>query len=448
MTDRNMFDRVVQCIASTTRYPVQVLTKDADLADDLGIDSVKRVEIVASLEREFELDLSSQQRDPAIRTIGHVAEWLQRMVTETASGASEVAPQPVLSAAGAADIPSNDAVRSATATTVVPMWRQSDRLSEHVAGDSGDSGGGQLRISPSHRAPPPPVGEPARPRSQSAAPGRLDGRVALVTGSGRGVGRTIARVLASRGATVIINSFHSRDQGEQVAEEIRATGATALHLWGSVANPGHVEEIFNQITGRLGRLDILVCNASDGRIGPFTEVSPEDWERAFRTNVTGHHHCAMLAKGLMQPVGGGSIVTMSSIAARRYVEGLGGQGVIKAAVESMTRYLACELAPCGIRANCVSGGPVYGEVMARYPAARETLGYWETLVTDGELCSPLDLANTVAYLVSDEARGVNGAIWDVDHGLSTRSHSRPLPRPMLAGESTKLAGESTKAAFA
>ena len=132
----------------------------------------------------------------------------------------------------------------------------------------------------------------------------------------------------------------------------------------------------------------------------------------------------------MQRQGGGAIVTMSSIAARRYVEGLGGQGVVKAAVESLTRHLACELAPWGSRTNCVAGGPVYGQVMSLYPDARSTMNYWETLVSDGELCSPLDLALTVAFLVSDEARGVNGAIWNVDHGLSTRSHSRPLPKPM------------------
>jgi NAD(P)-dependent dehydrogenase (short-subunit alcohol dehydrogenase family) len=216
--------------------------------------------------------------------------------------------------------------------------------------------------------------------------------------------------------------------GEATAAEIVAQGGAAIHLWGSIANPGHVDDIFDEIQRRYGFLDILVCNASDGRLGRFLEITADDMERAFRTNVIGHHHCARRASPLMQRRGGGAIVTMSSIAARRFVEGLGAQGVVKAAVESLTRHLACELGGFGIRTNCVAGGPVYGQVLSNYPDARATLNYWETLIPDGELCTPSDLARTVAFLVSDEARGVNGAVWNVDHGLATRSHSRPLPR--------------------
>ena len=108
-----------------------------------------------------------------------------------------------------------------------------------------------------------------------------------------------------------------------------------MHIWGSVANPQQVDSMFDQVEQQIGHLDILVCNASDGRIGSLARHSTEDWDRAFRTNVSGHHQCAMRASQLMQRRGGGSIITMSSIAAHRYVEGLGGQGVIKAAVESV-----------------------------------------------------------------------------------------------------------------
>ena len=200
-----------------------------------------------------------------------------------------------------------------------------------------------------------------------------------------------------------------------------------MHLWGSVANPNQVDTIFDQIEREIGYLDILICNASDGKLGSFIDIQQEDWNRAFQTNVTGHYQCAMRASRLMQRRGSGSIVTMSSVAAHRYVQGMGCQGVVKAAVEAMTRNLACELAPYGIRINCISGGPVYGEVMSQYPESRATFNYWESIVPDGELCSPMDLASTIAFLVSDEARAINGAIWTVDHGASTRAHSRPLP---------------------
>ena len=247
-----------------------------------------------------------------------------------------------------------------------------------------------------------------------------------MTGSGRGVGRTIARLLASRGATVIVNSFHSRDLGEQTAAEINAAGGSAVHIWGSVANPQHVDEIFQQIEQRFGGLDMLICNASDGKIGSFSDLSQDDWDRAFRTNVSGHHQCAIRASRLMQPRGGGSIVTISAVGAHRYIEGLGSQGVVKAAVETLTKYLACELAPLGVRSNCVCGGPVYGDLLAKFPNAEATQQHWEAMTPGGELSRPMDLAETICFLLSDAARGINGAIWQVDQGFSAIADGRPL----------------------
>jgi hypothetical protein len=106
---------------------------------------------------------------------------------------------------------------------------------------------------------------------------------ALVTGSGRGLGRTVAELLARRGATVAVNSFHSRDMGERTAAEIERLGGKATHLWGSIANAEHVDRMFDEIDQRFGGLDLLVCNASDGRIGSFLEMTSEDCGRALRT---------------------------------------------------------------------------------------------------------------------------------------------------------------------
>ena len=167
------------------------------------------------------------------------------------------------------------------------------------------------------------------------------------------------------------------------------------------------------------------------------DLTTEDWDKAFRTNVSGHHQCAVRAARLMR-VSGGSIVTMSAVGATRFIHGLGSQGVVKAAVESLTRYLACELGPFGIRVNCVAGGPVYGELLSKFPTAEATQRHWESMTPNGELSSPLDLANAIGYLVSDEARGVNGAVWMVDQGFSAvadgrLNRSRPMPahRPVL-----------------
>lgn len=386
--------RVVDSLAVTTRYPTQLLTANADLENDLGIDSVKRVEIIIALNEEFGIELQDEKRDPSIRTIGNLASWIDGLLNP--SGPDRGSEQRDTRVLDRQVPPVNGDHRSHTSDTPPP---QSLPAPHYPVTGSGTETAGT-----------------ARP---------LSGRVALVTGSGRGIGRTIARVLAARGATVVVNSFHSRDQGEQTVAEIRAQGGTAVHIWGSVANPDHVDEMFTQIEQQFG-LDILVCNASDGRIGSFLELTSDDWDRAFRTNVSGHHQCAIRAARLMRPRGGGSIVTMSAVGAHRFIDGLGSQGVVKAAVESLTRYLACELGRFGIRVNCVAGGPVYGDLLSKFPAARATQDYWESMIPDGELCSPMDLAQTIAFLVSDEARGVNGAVWMVDHGFSANADGQPL----------------------
>lgn len=401
------FGRVVACVAAATRYPQELLTADADLENDLGIDSVKNLEIVLLLAEEFGIDLASERRDPQVRTLGQVAAWIERLLS------------PVVLTTGAAPNPLTTRLDSAVS------W-QHERLRPTLPLPAAKP---LANVPPAHHLTAVSSVSGSRQRESatisSVTPNRtLADRVALVTGSGRGVGRTIARVLASRGAHVIVNSFHSREQGEQTTAEIIAEGGQASHFWGSIAHPEHVERIFQQIERDFGRLDILVCNASDGRIGSFLELSPADWERAFSTNVTGHYQCAVRAAHLMQAAGG-AIVTMSAVGSDRYISGLGSQGVVKAAVESLTRYLACELGRWGIRVNCVVGGPVYGELLTKFPEAQATRRHWEAMVPDGELCSPLDLAHTIGFLVSDEARGINGAIWSVDHGFSATADGRP-----------------------
>lgn len=347
-------DRVIRCLEQVTRYPRSILSPEVDLADGLGIDSIKQVEIVLAVEREFEVRLDRTVR---VRTIAEIAELVDRTVASTAP-AVPVRPLAVVPAAPAVSRP-------------------------------------------------------------------LDGRVALVTGSGRGLGRTVAQLLAQRGATVVINSFHSRDAGDRTALDIERAGGKAIHVWGSVANGEHVDEVFRQIEDRFGGLDVLVCNASDGKIGAFSELTASDWDRAFRTNVVGHHACALRAARLMAPRGGGSIVTMSAVGAHHYVQGLGCQGVVKAAVEALTRYLACELAPQAIRTNCVAAGPVYGEVLDKLGAGdRGAVQRWEAMTPGGALCDPLDIARTVAFLASDDAAAINGAVWTVDRGFSAHVDGR------------------------
>ncbi len=423
-------ERVIDSIAETTRYPKELLTTNADLEVDLGIDSVKRAEITLALGEAFGLDLMEEERDPNVRTIGDVAKWIEGFL------ANQSTPSPQ---------PNNVAPHLPATMPPPPMGRMNNAPPSQPLSTGGVNGFSYSQpnpTSPYAGGAPYTNGAPAPVETAPIAAGgkSFQGRVALVTGSGRSIGRTIARMLASRGATVVVNSFHSRDGGEQTVRDIIQSGGNAIHAWGSVANPEHVNLIFNQIQEQFGYLDMLVCNASDGRIGSFSDIGPDDWDRAFRTNVSGHYQCAMRAAPLMQTRGGGSIVTMSALGAHHFVDGLGSQGVVKAAVETLTKYLACELAKYRVRANCVAGGPVYGDLLDKFPDAEARQHLWESLSPGGELTSPLDLARTIAFLLSDEAKGINGAVWQVDQGFSATT----VGHNAQAGQASQAAPNGTR----
>ncbi|MFY1826287.1 SDR family oxidoreductase [Myxococcus fulvus] len=491
-----VLERIRQCAASVTRYPLDILTAEASLEDELGIDSVKLAEIAAVVAREFNLSADRLPRGAKARTLGAIAEGVASLLAESApvvaapsmeasavapgaSGAargqaSVAAPLPVAPRSVAPPVASEATPRAAAPSVGVASAASMDLeskvravfarvtrypeelltpdadLEDELGIDSVKQAevvavlikelGWEVGAKPSQRlrtlsaiceairaqqgtAPEPrPAVEQAPVRaaspSRSQPPLPFEGKVALVTGSGKGIGKVIAMRLASAGATVVVNSFHSRDDGERTAQEILAAGGKALHLWGSVAHEEHLERLFSAIGERLGGLDFLVCNASNGLIGPFDRIAPRDWDKAFRTCVTGTYECAMRARPLMARRGGGAIVTMSTSMSQRYMHDLGCQGVVKAAVESLTRYLAAELAPEGIRTNCVSAGPVHGELLGMFPEAPARVARWEAATPGGQLCTADDVADVTELLLGSRTQRVNGAIWVVDGGLS------------------------------
>lgn len=480
--------RVRQCAASVTRYPIDILTADAQLEDELGIDSVKLAEIAAVVGREFNLPPERLPKGGKARTLGAMAEVVARLLADASapppaapvavapsrSAASAAMPAPAASAVSVASpaAPSgavsvaNPGASSAPAvgdleTRVRAVFARVTRYPEELLTPNADLED-ELGIDsvkqaevlavlvkelgladgpkPSQRLrtlaaiceavraaqevkSPAPVASPSREASAPAPVAArpelpFAGKIALVTGSGKGIGKVIAQRLARAGATVVVNSFHSRDEGERTAQEILAEGGRALHLWGSVAQEEHLERMFRAIAEQLGGLDFLVCNASNGLIGPFDRITPRDWDKAFRTCITGTYECAMRARPLMAKRGGGSIVTMSTSMSQRYMHDLGCQGVVKAGVESLTRYLAAELAPEGIRTNCVSAGPVHGELLGMFPDAAGRVARWEAATPGGQLCTAEDVADVTELLLGSKTQRVNGAIWVVDGGLS------------------------------
>jgi len=256
----------------------------------------------------------------------------------------------------------------------------------------------------------------------------FEGKIALITGSGRALGKDIAVYLAELGASVVVNSFHSRPQGEETVEEIRAAGGKAVHAWGSVANPEHVKTIFEVVDKTYGGLDFLICNASNGLLAPLEEIGVEHWEKAFRTNVVGLHQCSLRALELMKKRGGGKIITMSSPAAHDYVDYFGCMGAVKAAVENLTKSMAIEFARHNVQVNCVSPGPVYGDLLDKWPESKRLTAEFEKATVSDRLCESQDVSHFVAYLLSDPVKLFTGSVLVMDGGISVRwpSHRAAL----------------------
>jgi NAD(P)-dependent dehydrogenase (short-subunit alcohol dehydrogenase family) len=249
-----------------------------------------------------------------------------------------------------------------------------------------------------------------------ARPGLLAGKVAFVTGSGHGIGRMLVRELASHGAAVVVNSFHSRDRGEATTAELVAEGHAALHLWGSVAQPRHLDEMFDRIRERFGVLDIFVNNASNGLIAPLEYVTPEHWEKSYRTNVIALHQGALRAAELMTR--GGDIASLTSPAAQKCTQLFGCQGTIKAAVEGLLRYLAVELGPRGIRVNAIAPGPIYGELLDRYPESSRLIRLWESISPERRLRTEKEVAQFMARYLTDPTLPFSGSVVLADSGVT------------------------------
>ncbi len=245
----------------------------------------------------------------------------------------------------------------------------------------------------------------------------LAGKLALVTGGGRGIGRAVGLALAQRGADVLVNFFRNEDAASATADEVRALGRDAATIRGHVGDPARVERMFDQIAERWGRLDILVNNAASGVIRPLLDLEPRHWDWTLDINARGAWLCARAAAPLMDGRDG-RIVSISSLGSARVFPEYSAVGISKAALESLTRYLAIELAPKGIAVNAVSGGLVDTDALKHFPRRDQMLEDARARTPAGRMVEPEDLAQAVAFLCGPGAQMIRGQVLVVDGGIS------------------------------
>jgi enoyl-[acyl-carrier protein] reductase III len=248
--------------------------------------------------------------------------------------------------------------------------------------------------------------------------GALDGKLALVTGGGRGIGRAIVLELARQGADVLVNYVRHPDAAAQTAEAARALGVNADTLRGNVADEAHIERLFGDVRQRFGYLDILVNNSASGVNKAATEVSAHHWDWTLNVNARGAWLCATAALPLMQTRGGGAIVSISSLGGRLVMRDYFLVGVSKAALEAVTRYLAVEFAPHAVRVNAVAGGLVDTDALKSFSWGSQVIENTVRRTPAGRMVEPADLAQVVGFLCSPAAAMIRGQTIVVDGGFS------------------------------
>lgn len=247
----------------------------------------------------------------------------------------------------------------------------------------------------------------------------LQGKVALVTGSSRGIGRAIAMRFAQSGIHLVVNYVRHKRDAEETAQEIEAAGVKCLVVKANVAQDDDVLAMFEQVKKEFGRLDILVSNAASGVLKPVMELSTRHWNWAMDINARALLVLAQQAVPLMG--NGGRILAVSSLGAVRAVENYTAVGASKAALESLVRHLAVELGPRDITVNTISAGAVDTEALKKFPNRDQILATALERTPLGRLTTPEDVADLALFLCSDYARMIHGQTLVVDGGYAVRA---------------------------
>jgi enoyl-[acyl-carrier protein] reductase III len=244
----------------------------------------------------------------------------------------------------------------------------------------------------------------------------LQGKVALITGGSRGIGRAIAIRLAENGVNIVVNYVRHRRDAEETVSAIEEHGVRCLAVKANVAKEEDVKRMFEEIHGVYERLDILVSNAASGVLKPAMELTTRHWNWAMDINARALLNLAQHAVPMMGH--GGRIIAVSSLGAVRAVPNYTVVGASKAALESLVRHLAVELGPRGITVNTISAGVVDTDALKKFPNRDDIIGVSLERTPLGRLTTPEDVADLALFLCSDLAGMIHGQVVVVDGGYA------------------------------
>jgi enoyl-[acyl-carrier protein] reductase III len=246
-------------------------------------------------------------------------------------------------------------------------------------------------------------------------------KIALVTGSGRGIGRAIALHFAQHGADVVINFFRNRAPAEETAHEVEKLGRRAMLVKADVGDLDDLNRLFDEVEKEFGGLDIFIHNAASGYNRPALEQKPKGWEWTMNINARALLFAAQRATPLMEKRGGGQIVSISSPGSVRVLPDYIVVGASKAALESLTRYLGVELISKGINVNAVSPGVVETDALHHFASMGNQDAILQSFIAQvpaGRLITPEEVAEVVAFLCTPAAAMIVGQTIALDGGYT------------------------------
>jgi 3-oxoacyl-[acyl-carrier protein] reductase len=250
---------------------------------------------------------------------------------------------------------------------------------------------------------------------------KLQGKVAIVTGGSRGIGRAIAKTFASEGAQVVVNYVQASGEAGKVVEEIRKAGGIAISIMADVSQGDQAKRLVDETVKKLGRVDILVNNAGVRIEGTVLDTTEEDWDLTMNVNLKGPFNCMQAAGKVMAKQRYGKMVNVSSIS------GLGGAPggelaycASKAGLINMTMVASLDLGPYGINVNCVAPGWTLTDMVLQAAGSekrlREIKKVKAGMASMGRVGDPQDIANVVLFLASDESSFISGQVIVADGG--------------------------------